>query len=233
MVLLVFGKLELNYTTRVSLRDPNDSEKYIGSNEAWQQSQSALLQAVQELGLEHTVAEGEAAIYGPKLDFLVTDAIGREWQLGTVQVDYVLPERFGLEYIAPDGAAHRPVMIHRAPFGSLERFCGVLIEHFAGAFPFWLAPVQARVLPIADRHHEYAKEVVEELRESGYRVESDLDNQKIGAKIAQAETQKIPYMLILGDKEIEANAVSLRGRGRQDLGSVSREDLLARFKGES
>ena len=233
LVLLVFGKLELNYTTRVSLRDPNNSEKYIGSDEAWQQSQSALLQAVQELGLEHTVAEGEAAIYGPKLDFLVTDAIGREWQLGTVQVDYVLPERFGLEYIGSDGAAHRPVMIHRAPFGSLERFCGVLIEHFAGAFPFWLAPVQARVLPIADRHHEYAKEIVEELRAAGYRVESDLDNQKIGAKIAHAETQKIPYMLIIGDKEIEANAVSLRGRGRQDLGSVSREDLLARFKTES
>ena len=233
LVLLVFGKLELNYTTRVSLRDPNNSEKYIGSDEAWQQSQSALLQAVQELGLEHTVAEGEAAIYGPKLDFLVTDAIGREWQLGTVQVDYVLPERFGLEYIGSDGAAHRPVMIHRAPFGSLERFCGVLIEHFAGAFPFWLAPVQARVLPIADRHHEYAKEIVEELRAAGYRVESDLDNQKIGAKIAHAETQKIPYMLIIGDKEIEANAVSLRGRGRQDLGSVSRVDLLARFKDES
>ena len=233
LVLLVFGKLELNYTTRVSLRDPNNSEKYIGSDEAWQQSQSALLQAVQELGLEHTVAEGEAAIYGPKLDFLVTDAIGREWQLGTVQVDYVLPERFGLEYIGSDGAAHRPVMIHRAPFGSLERFCGVLIEHFAGAFPFWLAPVQTRVLPIADRHHEYAGEIVEELRAAGYRVESDLDNQKIGAKIAHAETQKIPYMLIIGDKEIEANAVSLRGRGRQDLGSVSREDLLARFKAES
>jgi len=233
LVLLVFGKLELNYTTRVSLRDPNDHSKYIGSDEAWEQSQNALLQAVQELGLEHTVAEGEAAIYGPKLDFLVTDAIGREWQLGTVQVDYVLPERFGLEYIGADGAAHRPVMIHRAPFGSLERFCGVLIEHFAGAFPFWLAPVQARVLPIADRHHEYAKEIAEELREAGYRVENDLDNQKIGAKIAQAETQKIPYMLIIGDKEIEANAVSLRGRGRQDLGSVSREDLLSKFKEES
>lgn len=233
LVLLVFGKLELNYTTRVSLRDTHDHSKYIGSDEAWEQSQSALLQAVQELGLEHTVAEGEAAIYGPKLDFLVTDAIGREWQLGTVQVDYVLPERFGLEYIGADGAAHRPVMIHRAPFGSLERFCGVLIEHFAGAFPFWLAPVQARVLPIADRHFDYAQEVADELREAGYRIESDLDNQKIGAKIAQAETQKIPYMLIIGDKEIEANAVSLRGRGRQDLGSVSREDLMARFKEES
>ncbi len=232
LVLLVFGKLELNYTTRVSLRDPNNPEKYIGSEEAWEQSQSALLQAVQELGLEHTVAEGEAAIYGPKLDFLVTDAIGREWQLGTVQVDYVLPERFELEYIGPDGAAHRPVMIHRAPFGSLERFCGVLIEHFAGAFPFWLAPVQARVLPIADRHFEYAQSVADELTAAGFRVEVDLDNAKIGAKIAQAETQKIPYMTIIGDKEVEGNAVSLRGRGRQDLGSLTREELLARFRSE-
>lgn len=232
LVLLVFGKLGLNYTTRVSLRDPNDKEKYIGSEEAWEQSQSALLQAVQDLGLDYTVAEGEAAIYGPKLDFLVTDAIGREWQLGTVQVDYVLPERFELEYIAEDGKAHRPVMIHRAPFGSLERFCGVLIEHFAGAFPFWLAPVQARVLPIADRHCEYAQSVVEELQAAGFRVEADFDNAKIGAKIAQSETQKIPYMLIIGDKEVEANAVSLRGRGRQDLGSFSREELLARFRSE-
>jgi threonyl-tRNA synthetase len=232
LVLLVFGKLELNYTTRVSLRDPNDSEKYIGSDEAWEQSQNALLQAVQELGLEHTVAEGEAAIYGPKLDFMVTDAIGREWQLGTVQVDYVLPERFELEYIAEDGKAHRPVMIHRAPFGSLERFCGVLIEHFAGAFPFWLAPVQARVLPISDRHFEYAQNVADELRAAGFRIEVDEDNAKIGAKIAHAETQKIPYMLIIGDKEIEANAVSLRARGRKDLGSTSRAELLEKFRDE-
>ena len=180
-----------------------------------------------------TVVEyDEAAFYGPKLDFMVRDAIGRKWQLGTIQVDYNLPERFELEYTGADNQKHRPVMIHRAPFGSLERFCGVLIEHFAGAFPFWLAPVQARVLPIADRHHEYAQQVADELRLAGFRVESDLDNQKIGAKIAQAETQKIPYMLIIGDKEIEGNAVSLRGRGRQDLGSISREELLTRFKSE-
>jgi threonyl-tRNA synthetase len=232
LVLFVFNKIGLNYTTRVSLRDPNDNEKYIGSPEAWEQSQGALLQAVQELGLEHTVAEGEAAIYGPKLDFMVTDAIGRQWQLGTVQVDYVLPERFGLEYIASGGKAERPVMIHRAPFGSIERFTGVLIEHYAGAFPLWLAPVQIAVLPIAERHHEYSRQVTEELQAQGFRVDLSLDNEKVGAKIGRSETQKIPYMAIIGDKEIEANAVSLRGRGRQDLGSMARTELIEKLKQE-
>ncbi|RYE56742.1 MAG: threonine--tRNA ligase, partial [Hyphomicrobiales bacterium] len=151
LVLLVLGRLGLTYTARVGLRDPK-GDKYVGSDQAWEESQSALLAAVQELGMEHTVAEGEAAIYGPKLDFIVKDAIGRSWQLGTVQVDYVLPERFELEYTGSDGKKHRPVMIHRAPFGSLERFIGVLIEHFAGAFPFWLAPTQIKIVPIADRH---------------------------------------------------------------------------------
>lgn len=232
LVLLVLQRLGLSYTARVGLRDPHKSDKYVGSEEAWQQSQTALLEAVQELGLEHVVAEGEAAIYGPKLDFLVRDAIGREWQLGTVQVDYVLPERFGLEYIGADGQTHRPVMIHRAPFGSLERFCGVLIEHFAGAFPFWLSPVQVRVLSIADRHADYAKQVAQELIEAGFRVELDIENAKVGAKIAIAETQKVPYMAIIGDKEIEAGAVSLRGRGRQDLGSMSRAALIEKLKME-
>ncbi len=232
LILLVFNKLGLNYKTRVSLRDPNDHEKYIGSEEAWEQSQSALLQAVQELGLEHFVAEGEAAIYGPKLDFMVTDAIGREWQLGTVQVDYVLPERFGLEYIASGGKAVRPVMIHRAPFGSVERFMGVLIEHFAGAFPLWLAPVQVAILPIADRHHEYAQQLADELQAAGFRVELSLENEKIGAKIGRSETQKIPYMAIIGDREMEGNAVSLRARGRQDLGSIGKAELLEKLNGE-
>jgi threonyl-tRNA synthetase len=232
LVLLVLNRLQLSYKARVGLRDPN-SDKYVGSDEAWEQSQSALLQAVQELGLEHEVAEGEAAIYGPKLDFLVTDAIGRQWQLGTVQVDYVLPERFGLEYVGEDGQKHRPVMIHRAPFGSLERFCGVLIEHFAGAFPLWLAPVQVKVLPIADRHHDYAREVLEELNAAGLRAELDADNEKIGAKIAKAETQKIPYMAVIGDKEVEAGSIALRGRGRKDLGVLSRADLLAKLLAEN
>jgi threonyl-tRNA synthetase len=232
LILLVLNRLNLSYTARVGLRDPK-SDKYVGSDEAWEQSQSALLATVRELGLEHVVAEGEAAIYGPKLDFLVTDAIGRQWQLGTVQVDYVLPERFGLEYKGADGKAHRPVMIHRAPFGSLERFCGVLIEHFAGAFPLWLSPVQIQVLPIADRHIEYAQEVVQQLVDAGFRAELNSDNEKIGAKIAIAETQKVPYMAVVGDKEAESGGVSLRARGRKDIGVMTREELVARLTEET
>ena len=185
------------------------------------------------MNIEHTVAEGEAAIYGPKLDFIVRDAIGREWQLGTVQVDYVLPERFGLEYTGQDGKKHQPVMIHRAPFGSLERFTGVLIEHFAGAFPLWLAPVQVQVLPIADRHHDYAREVAQRLSDAGFRVEVNADNEKSGAKIAIAETQKIPYMAVVGDKEVESGGVSLRARGRRDLGAIALDDLLKQLKEEA
>ncbi|HEX9997810.1 MAG TPA: threonine--tRNA ligase [Abditibacterium sp.] len=232
LVLLVLGRLGLSYTARVGLRDPN-STKYVGSDEAWQQSQSALLEAVQELGMEHTVAEGEAAIYGPKLDFIVKDAIGRSWQLGTVQVDYVLPERFGLEYTGSDGKKHRPVMIHRAPFGSLERFIGVLIEHFAGAFPLWLAPTQIKLIPIADRHHEYAQAVENRLKDAGFRVETAFESEKMGQKIAVAETQKIPYMAVIGDKEIENCSVTLRGRGRQDLGAISVDALLEKLKSEA
>ncbi len=232
LVLLVLGRLGLSYTARVGLRSPV-GDKYVGTSEAWEESQSALLEAVRELKMEHTVAEGEAAIYGPKLDFIVSDAIGRQWQLGTVQVDYVLPERFGLEYTGQDGKKHRPVMIHRAPFGSLERFIGVLIEHFAGAFPLWLAPVQVMVLPIADRHHDAAREVAAKLSEAGFRVEVNADNEKIGAKIAVAETQKIPYMAIIGDKEVEAGGVSLRARGRRDLGAIALDALLQRLQEEA
>ena len=232
LVLLVLGRLGLSYTARVGLRSP-EGNKYVGSEEAWEQSQNALLEAVRELGMEHTVAEGEAAIYGPKLDFIVSDAIGRQWQLGTVQVDYVLPERFGLEYTGQDGKKHRPVMIHRAPFGSLERFTGVLIEHFAGAFPLWLAPTQIQILPIAERHNEWANEVAKRLMAEGFRVEVNGDNEKVGAKVAIAETQKIPYMAVVGDKEIEAKGVALRARGRRDLGPIELEALVAQLKEEA
>ena len=232
LVLLVLGRLGLTYTARVGLRDPK-SDKYVGSNEAWEESQSALLEAVRGLDLEHTVAEGEAAIYGPKLDFIVSDAIGRQWQLGTVQVDYVLPERFGLEYAGSDGKKHRPVMIHRAPFGSLERFTGVLIEHFAGAFPLWLAPTQIQILPIADRHQDWALEVVKRLQLEGFRVETNFDNEKVGAKIAVAESQKIPYMAVIGDKEVEAQTVALRARGRRDLGAIAIDALVEQLRDEA
>lgn len=232
LVLLVLGRLGLTYTARVGLRDPK-GDKYVGSLEAWEESQNALLEAVRGLDLEHTVAEGEAAIYGPKLDFIVSDAIGRQWQLGTVQVDYVLPERFGLEYTGQDGKKHRPVMIHRAPFGSLERFTGVLIEHFAGAFPLWLAPTQIQILPIADRHQDWALEVAKRLQLEGFRVETNFDNEKVGAKIAVAESQKIPYMAVVGDKEVEAGTVALRARGRRDLGAISIDALVAQLREEA
>jgi threonyl-tRNA synthetase len=205
LILFVFKKLELHdYHARVGLRNP---DKYIGDLEVWQQAEGAIISAAESLGLKHSVEEGEAAFYGPKLDFLFKDVLGRQWQLGTVQVDYNLPERFGLEYTGSDGLAHRPVMIHRAPFGSLERFIGLLIEHYNGAFPLWLAPRQVAVLPIADRHHDYAKAVASELQNAGIRAETFLQNEKIGAKIAIAETQKIPYMAVVGDREEAANPV--------------------------
>ena len=232
LILLVLNRLKLEYSARVGLRDPNKPDKYVGSDEAWNESQSALLKAVQELGLPHVVEEGEAAIYGPKLDFIVRDAIGREWQLGTVQVDYVLPERFDLEYTGADGKAHRPVMIHRAPFGSLERFCGVLIEHFAGAFPLWLAPVQVQILTIAERHEDAARVLAQQLEGAGFRVEVNAANEKIGAKIAVAETQKIPLMAILGDKEVESGGASLRARGRKDLGAKTVSELIELLREE-
>ncbi len=233
LIMFVFDRLGLqDFRARVGLRDP-ESSKYIGTEEGWKLSTEAILSAVRELGLEHTVAEGEAAMYGPKLDFVVRDALGREWQLGTCQVDYSLPERFELEYTGSDGQKHRPVMIHRAPFGSLERFVGVLIEHFAGAFPLWLSPVQLKVIPIADRHNEHAQYVASELKKAGLRVEVDQDNAKVGAKIAIAESQKVPYMAVVGDKEAESGGVSLRGRGRQDLGALSLEALVEKLRDES
>lgn len=230
---LVFQRLQFHdVEMRVSLRD-DQSDKYVGSAEAWEQAQKALLTAVRDLGLEHTVAEGEAAIYGPKLDFLVRDAIGREWQLGTVQVDYVLPERFDLEYTGEDGERHRPVMIHRAPFGSFERFIGILIEHYAGAFPFWLAPEQVRLLPIADRHHAYARQVADRLKAEGIRAEVDARNEKLGYKIREGQLQKVPYMLVAGDKDIEANAVSVRSREQGDLGARPVDQVIADLKQEA
>ncbi|MHB0939998.1 MAG: threonine--tRNA ligase [Armatimonadota bacterium] len=231
LILFVLNALELkDYRVRVSLRDPA-SDKYVGDPANWDQAQAAILKAVQDLGMDYMVAEGEAAFYGPKLDFLVRDSIGREWQLGTVQVDYNLPERFGLEYIAEDGQAHRPVMIHRAPFGSLERFVGLLIEHFAGAFPVWLAPVQAVVVPIAERHQDYAEEVAKALQPA--RVNVDGRNESMRYKIREAQLQKVPYMLVVGDKEAESRTVGVRARKEGDLGAVPLEQFAARLQDEA
>jgi threonyl-tRNA synthetase len=232
LVLYVFERLGLEeYHARVGLRDPK-SDKYVGSDEAWEQAQQAILQAVQHMGIQYTVAEGEAAFYGPKLDFLAKDCLGRMWQLGTVQVDYTLPERFDLEYIGPDGQPHRPVMIHRAPFGSLERLIGILIEHYAGAFPLWLAPVQVIVLPIADRHVPYAQQIRQRLEAEGFRVEVDARNEKTGFKVREAELQKIPYMLVVGDRDMANQTVSVRKRSAGDQGAMTLDAFIARLREE-
>ncbi|WP_437921572.1 threonine--tRNA ligase [Sphingobacterium sp. LRF_L2] len=221
LVLYVFGALGFeDFTAQVSLRDPENRSKYIGSDENWQLAESAIIEAAAEKDLPTVVEYGEAAFYGPKLDFMVKDALGRKWQLGTIQVDYNLPERFELEYTGSDNQKHRPVMIHRAPFGSLERFVAVLIEHCAGQFPLWLAPEQFIVLPVSEKYEDYAKNLLESLNNSDIRGLIDLRDEKVGRKIRDAEVKKIPYMLIVGEKEVENGTVSVRKHGSLDLGSL-------------
>jgi threonyl-tRNA synthetase len=226
LVLHVFNALGFeNYTAQVSLRDPNNKGKYIGSDANWELAEKAIIEAAEEKGLSTVVELGEAAFYGPKLDFMVRDALGRKWQLGTIQVDYNLPERFELEYTGSDNAKHRPVMIHRAPFGSLERFVAVLIEHCAGNFPLWLTPEQFIVLPISEKYEEYAKKLLESLNNSDIRGLIDMRDEKIGRKIRDAEMKKIPYMLIIGEKEMSEGMVSVRKHGEGDLGSMSVQEF--------
>ena len=208
-------------------------EDHMGAQEDWDNATDALRAAISELGYNYEVNEGDGAFYGPKLDFHLTDCLGRTWQCGTIQLDFQLPERFELEYTGEDGAKHRPIMIHRVVFGSIERFIGILTEHFAGAFPLWLSPVQVKVLPISERHHEYAEKVAAQLQEAGLRVEADLRNEKIGYKIREAQLQKTPYMLVVGDKEAETGTVSVRGRKDGDLGSMALADFSAKACEES
>jgi threonyl-tRNA synthetase len=226
LVLYVFKALGFNdYTAQISLRDPENKAKYIGSDENWQLAESAIIEAAEEKGLTTVIELGEAAFYGPKLDFMVKDALGRKWQLGTIQVDYNLPERFELEYTGSDNQKHRPVMIHRAPFGSLERFVAVLIEHCAGEFPLWLSPEQFIVLPISEKYEDYAKKVLESLNNSDIRGLIDSRDEKIGRKIRDAEVKKIPFMLIIGEKEMNDGMVSVRRHGEGDLGSMTIEQF--------
>lgn len=220
-----------DYRVQLSTKEPG-SDKYVGSDELWQNAQDTLRRVLEEEGLPFNEKEGEAAFYGPKTDFMVKDCLGREWQLGTVQLDYNLPERFQLEYTGSDNKPHRPVMIHRAPFGSLERFVGVLIEHFAGAFPLWLAPEQMRVLPLSEKSDDYAKDVASRLQQQGFRVATDLHSAKLQAKIRQAQLDLIPYMVVVGPKEAEQNAVALRCRIDGDLGVMSFDDALAKLRQE-
>jgi threonyl-tRNA synthetase len=228
LVLFILHSLGLHdYRVRVGLRDP-DNTKFINSPH-WDTAERTLVQIARDRGMNYTAEKGEAAFYGPKIDFVVRDCIGREWQLGTVQLDYSLPEKFELEYIGKDNTAHRPVMIHRAPFGSMERFVGILIEHFAGAFPLWLAPEQARVMPVSERFREYGERVESELRSQGFRVSGDYRPEKIGYKIREAQLEKIPYMLVVGEKEQSAGTVSVRDRVDGDLGAMSIAELVKRL----
>ena len=235
IIFIIFNALDFkNFEAQISLRDPNDKEKYIGSDENWEKAERAIVEACEEKGLTARIETGEAAFYGPKLDFMVKDALGRRWQLGTIQVDYNLPERFELEYTGADNRKHRPVMIHRAPFGSMERFVAVLIEHTAGKFPLWLAPTQVEILPVSEKFNDYAYRVAKELKQSDIRAEVDDRNEKVGRKIRDNELKRIPYLLIVGEKEEANNEVSVRKQGGEDKGSMKlalfAEEILQQVK---
>ncbi|QNF35043.1 threonine--tRNA ligase [Adhaeribacter swui] len=231
LVLYVFNALGFaDYTAQISLRDQVNRSKYIGSDEVWEKAESAIIEAAQEKGLPTVTEYGEAAFYGPKLDFMVKDALGRKWQLGTIQVDYNLPERFQLEYTASDNTKQRPVMIHRAPFGSMERFVAVLIEHCAGNFPLWLSPEQFAILPISEKYHDYAQQVYDRLLQEDIRGHIDTRDEKIGRKIRDAEVQKIPYMIIVGEKEQENNIIAVRKHGIGDMGNLTVDLFISNFK---
>lgn len=233
LVLYVFRTLDFReYTAQISLRDKEDRSKYIGSDENWDLAEQAIIESAAEKGLHTVVEYGEAAFYGPKLDFMVRDALGRKWQLGTIQVDYNLPERFELEYVGADNQKHRPVMIHRAPFGSLERFIAVLIEHCAGKFPLWLAPLQAKILPISDKSMNYAQSIADLLKNADIRAEIDDRNEKIGKKIRDAELTKVPYMLVIGEKEVADEQVAVRRHSKGDIGRMPIADFIEKVEEE-
>ena len=231
LILSVFKSLQLkNFKARLSFRDPNNLEKYIGSDEAWEKAQGAIRRAVETLGMNYFEGIGEAAFYGPKLDFIFQDVLDREWQLGTVQVDYNLPERFDLEYVAEDGTRKRPVMIHRAPFGSLERLIGILIEQYAGDFPLWLAPIQVRLLPVSAEFLPFAKEVAAKMKALNIRAEADENSERLGKLIRNAEKDKIPVMGVVGAKEVEANSLNIRTRASGELGAISVDEVIGRLQ---
>ena len=225
-VLTTFGFTD--FQVELSTWDPSDRQSFIGSEDHWNLAIGSLERALQRKGIAYKTIPGEAAFYGPKIDIKLVDVLGRLWQLSTVQFDFNLPARFELEYVGEDGSRHQPVMVHRALFGSVERFFGVLIEHYAGAFPLWLAPVQMGIVPISERHIEYAEKVQAKLQKAGFRVELDRRNEKMNAKIRDFTLQKIPYVLIMGDKEAEANAVSVRTRGKGDQGSMPLDDFITK-----
>ena len=218
----VYTKFGFSYHVEVSTKP----EKAMGSDEDWEKATQVLKQALDDKGMEYKINEGDGAFYGPKIDFHLKDSLDRTWQCGTIQLDFQFPELFDLTYIGEDGEKHRPVMIHRVVFGSMERFIGILTEHYAGAFPVWLAPIQARIIPITERHHDYANELAREMKKVGIRVDVDARSEKMGYKIREGQMQKIPYMLVVGDKEVESRAVSVRKRGEGDIGSRGSADFI-------
>ena len=234
LVLFILNTLDLkDYRVRIGTRDPNNTSKYVGDPADWDKAERTLIEVVAAREMNYTVEPGEAAFYGPKIDFVVKDCIGREWQLGTVQLDYNLPKRFELEYTGADNHPHRPIMIHRAPFGSMERFMGILIEHFAGAFPLWLAPEQVRVVTVSDKFRDYGEKVERQLRDKGFRVSGDYRSDKIGAKIREAQLEKVPYMLVVGDKEQSAGTVAVRSRSEGDRGALPLSEFIERIDREA
>ena len=224
----VYSLFGFTYTVELSTRPENS----MGSDEEWATAENALKKALEHENMEYVINEGDGAFYGPKIDFHIKDSLGRDWQCGTIQLDFQMPERFDLTYIGQDGEKHRPVMLHRVVFGSIERFIGVLIEHYAGAFPTWLAPVQVKILTISDKQKAYANKIVEKLMNEGIRVEVDDREEKIGYKIREAQLQKIPYMLIVGDKEVETNAVGVRARKDGDIGQMPIDEFICKIKAE-
>ena len=233
IILYVFKTLDFkDYVAQVSLRDPNNKSKYIGSDENWAKAEAAIIEAAQEKGLNTVVEYGEAAFYGPKLDFMVKDAIGRKWQLGTIQVDYNLPERFELEYIGSDNQKHRPIMIHRAPFGSLERFVAVLLEHTGGKLPLWLTPDQVNIVPVSEKYEEYAKKVCNLLNNCDIRAAVDDRNETLGKRIRESELKRIPFLVIVGEKEMTEGTVSVRRQGGIDAGSMPVDEFITLVSNE-
>ncbi len=224
----VYDKFGFKYHVELSTR-PEDS---MGSDEDWELATEALRGALNELGMDYVVNEGDGAFYGPKIDFHLEDSIGRTWQCGTIQLDFQMPQRFDLEYTGADGEKHRPIMIHRVAFGSIERFIGILIEHFAGKFPTWLAPVQVRVMAVSEKFSDYAQKIQDELKEAGIRSEADLRNEKLGYKIREARMQRVPYMVIVGEKEVEEGTISVRKRDEGDIGAMKACELIEKIRGE-
>jgi threonyl-tRNA synthetase len=234
IILYIFKALDFNdYVAQISLRDPDDGDKYMGSDENWEKSEEAIVEATRESGLDAVTVVGEAAFYGPKLDFMVRDALGRKWQLGTIQVDYNLPERFDLEYIGADNQKHRPVMIHRAPFGSMERFVAVLIEHSGGKFPLWLTPNQVVVIPVSEKFNDYAEKVLKFLNNYDIRTLIDERSEKVGKKIRDNELKKIPYLLVVGEKEENSDSVAVRRQGEGDKGVMKLKEFAEMIVSET